>query len=795
MKFLEQIPLFLCCCFLSTAFAGSFSAEAIGLDRAPVLGRNLPYAPADGSTAVCNPPPFLWLPASKAEMVKGYHVQVSQSADFPAGNLLTASTSFLVWVPERVLEPGEWFWRYGAESANGEIAWSKARRFTMPENVTAFPYPTADKFKIADSSPRLLFNTENLKKTRGQITSGALKEMTGHLVAQVHDYAGKELIDEPGWLPPRNSKVFGRYYSATLIATRPDMDKMSDAALAYLLTGDAACGAEARRRILHFFSWDPAGTTGLAHNDEPAMWLMMRGCRAYDWTRELFSEEERGKIEHAMLQRARDFYNQLRKRPFENHPFVSHDGRIVGLLGEAAIALSGRFPEEATEWLRYVTYLYWSVYPAWGREDGGWNEGPGYWQAYLEIALHFVLALRSATGIDLSQRPFFANTAYYRLYLTPPGSRMMPFGDGLQSAPPGGTNIVYYFSTLLQDPYLRWHAENSPLRPLDGVPGYLLFDGQLKAEAPESLPQARYFPGVGLVSSHSNLANSADNVGFHFHSNPYGGVSHGHNDQNCFVLEAYGEALAIPSGEYDYYGSPHHEQWTQQTKAKCGITYDGGTGQKRGWAARGKIAAFSHTKDFDLIRGDATEAYGGTLDRALRDVVRVRPDVFVIRDSLAGGNERRYEFQLHALQQMTVDSPRVTIARPKASLEVRFLAPANLTFSQTDTYNPPPELPKYAQTWHLSAQAQPAKAVVFLSVLLPYRQNHQPQLPETKLLESASAIGVELKWPDGSRSIVGFAKPEARAPYELDEMRFDTEIYAVRLNPAGSITATLNQKF
>ena len=86
MKFLEQIPLFLWCCFLSTAFAGSFSAEAIGLDRAPVLGRNLPYAPADGSTAVCNPPPFLWLPASKAEMVKGYHVQVSQSADFPAGN-------------------------------------------------------------------------------------------------------------------------------------------------------------------------------------------------------------------------------------------------------------------------------------------------------------------------------------------------------------------------------------------------------------------------------------------------------------------------------------------------------------------------------------------------------------------------------------------------------------------------------------------------------------------------------------------------------------------------------------
>ena len=75
------------------------------------------------------------------------------------------------------------------------------------------------------------------------------------------------------------------------------MDDMETCALAHLLTGEKQLGLEAKRRILHFFSWDPEGPTGLWGYDEPAMWVMMRGVRAYDWTYDLFSSEEREKIE------------------------------------------------------------------------------------------------------------------------------------------------------------------------------------------------------------------------------------------------------------------------------------------------------------------------------------------------------------------------------------------------------------------------------------------------------------------------------------------------------------------
>ena len=74
-------------------------------------------------------------------------------------------------------------------------------------------------------------------------------------------------------------------------------------------------------------------------------------------------------------------------------------------------------------------------------------------------------------------------------------------------------------------------------------------------------------------------------------------VSHGHQDQNAFALAAYGEPLAIPSGYYNFWGSLHHFGWTQQTKAKCAITFDGGKGQPRGAQYKGKVAHFEQRGD------------------------------------------------------------------------------------------------------------------------------------------------------------------------------------------------------
>ena len=97
--------------------------------------------------------------------------------------------------------------------------------------------------------------------------------------------------------------------------------------------------------------------------------------------------------------------------------------------------------------------------------------------------------------------------------------------------------------------------------------GVVLKNDRIIAKSPSDLPQARYFPGVGLVSLHTELGSAANDIHFLFHSDPYGAISHSRPDQNAFTLEAYGEALAIASGYYTWWNSEHNQKWSYDTRS------------------------------------------------------------------------------------------------------------------------------------------------------------------------------------------------------------------------------------
>ncbi|HID06597.1 MAG TPA: DUF4962 domain-containing protein, partial [Armatimonadetes bacterium] len=575
------------------------------------------------------------------------------------------------------------------------------------------------------------------------------------------------------------------------VSTRPPMDAMERCALVYLLTGDRKYGDEAKRRILHFFSWNPNGSTSLFHNDEPAMWMMMRGVRAYDWIYELFTPDERKHVEAVMRIRAEQFYQRLRRRPFESNPYESHAGRILGFLGEVALAFIHEW-EEAPDWLDYVLKIFWCVYPAWAEDDGGWQEGPGYWRAYMSFALHFVVALKQATGVDLTKKPFFRNTPYYKLYTNPPYARHSPFGDG-QHAPPGrgAGHVMYHFSTLLRDPYIRWYSDYMKSGPGASILGFVLYDPTVKSKPPTDLPQARLFAGVGLVSMHTNLADGNDDVHFLMRSSPFGAISHGHADQNAFTLEAFGEALAIASGYYPWYGSPHHARWTRQTKAKNCITIDGGIGQTvRKREANGRIVAFVHGRGYDYALGDATPAYEGRLTQFHRHVIHVRPGIFILFDNVSAPKPVTFEWWLHALSQMELNEPQrtVTIRQRKAQLRVQFVEPTELTFKQTDKFDPPPEDNRPNQ-WHFTASTRRKVAdAQFLTVLMPYRTGEEGNLPRVHAIDSEQVAALELIHDDG-RDLIAFRREAVKqgGAVRVNDAVSDASAFAIGFDTHGGI--------
>lgn len=750
------------------------AALAAKLERTPEWNEK-PFAPAQGAALDLDPPAFVWLPVPGHG--GGYVLAVSRGEGFPeGGETLAEDVPMSVYVPRRALGPGRWFWRVGVRAGDGRTAWSTTRAFTIADGARPWPLPDVDALvrKVPGDRPRLFFTRDDAARVRSELPYAMEREYE-FLLIEGRRAVGQKLPAEPRAVEaqgPKRDAEFARIFRAT----RPPMDAMETCALAYLLSGDRRFGLEAKRRILHFFAWDPEGPTGLGHNPEPAMWMMQRGVRAYDWTWELFEPQERAAVEAAMKARARQFFHRLRGLPFESRPFHSHAARDLGFLGEASLCFAHEWPE-AREWLDYVLSLFWSVYPAWAGDDGGWNEGPTYWTAYMGFALHFAAALRKATGADLVQKPFFRNTPYYKLYANPPYARLSPFGDG-HEGPPGlaSGEVMYAFSTLLGDPYARWYAETVGSGPGNGPLGFSLYDPGVRARPPSDLPQARHFAGAGVVAMHAALAGPKNNAYLVMRSSPLGPVSHAHADQNAFAVEAFGEPLAIASGYYPYFNSPHHQEWTRQTKAACSVTVDGGRGQiGRSAEGAGRIAAFETGAEYDYALGDASSAYGKLLTKFHRHVLHVRPGTFVVVDELAAPAPVRFEWRLHALEKMEVapEQRQVVTRRGAARMRTTLVAPAALRFDQTGRFTPPPEN-KAPDQWHLTVSTAGKEiSTVFFAVLWPYREGRAP--PPVERIAQGDLLGAA--WTDGSARHEVLFSPEG---VRTRDVRTEARLAAVR---------------
>jgi hypothetical protein len=247
------------------------------------------------------------------------------------------------------------------------------------------------------------------------------------------------------------------------------------------------------------------------------------------------------------------------------------------------------------------------------------------------------------------------------------------------------------------------------------------FDGT--KPLPPGTQKSLYLPSIGWVAMHSDLADSRrTSVYFKSSPPPFGAFNHQHADQNAFVVNSGGERLAIESGYYDGYKSKHWRGWAHTTRAKNAITYDGGQGQvffedddtrRMGYGA---ITRFASTPDYDIVTGDAAPAYDGALTQAQRSIVYLRPNLIVVHDRLASAKPRRWEWNIHALRQMAVDSERaIRIESGGQSLCVEMLAGPELRFTQTSDWTDPPA--KGEPQWHGRFSTAPLPAAEFIAVM------------------------------------------------------------------------------
>ena len=787
-------------------------ARQLALDR-PSRRHEVSRAPADGQCLAVNPPVFVWLPVEGATE---YILQYSRDPSFRDASTVTlehpvvtrVGRQSLPWagmteftytarpatlrVLHECLAAGKWYWRYGCDAGGGAgVVFSSTREFSIADDAVALPFPDVKQViaRIGASRPRILVTPAQLERIR-ELGRSALKHEVEKMKQECDRRIGEPLLPEPDFLP--EGDAWAPTYQNLFRTTRPFFAGMAKCAETYLVSGDRKYGEEARRRLMHIVSWDPNGSTSLGHNDEPGTEIVRLAPRVYDYIHDLLTDEEREKCRRCFSVRIPQLYWALKARPFEVDPFESHAmGYYLEDLTEACIAMAGELDVE--EWLEYCLMMLWApFFPPYGGQDGGWCEGPSYWGWTVGVFMRAFRLVEQVTGLPLHQRESTRNTGFYKLYGNPPYNKMSLFGDG-QSGRSGGGEAMWELAMAFRNPYFQWFSDYQGYRP-SGLSAFLFHDQQVRAKPPADLPQAKCFFDVGLAAMHSDLAHGERNVQVLMRSSPFGSTSHAYADQNAFTLDAFGEPMAIASGYYPYYGSPHHQQWTWQTKAANAIGVDGQGQAPRDWDAKGRIAHFETTQYWHYALGDATPAYKGRLRKWRRHIVFLRPlddqmtPVVVIYDDLAARDPATFQWWLHAGHRMDIDelTQQVRIEAKDAQLDVFFLSPSDLRFSQTDEFTIPPE-GDYPSQWHLTAETTERNdACRFLTVLVPHRAD-QEEAAQVKLLSGRGCFAAEVVL-QGRKHVVAFRTDAVGGePVELGGVSDEGDVLAASWDAAGKV--------
>lgn len=614
---------------------------------------------------------------------------------------------------------------------------------------------------VPERAPRTLVLAGKADAFRAYCTTGEGAKAFAKIRADLdRDYLGMAFPAEPMTYgdpsPSKRTSDMADIWRAQQDTTGKLTAIAEAATLCWLVTGEEKYFAKARAILLGEATWhfEPdwkagavPGATDIYYNDEAHFRLWRKLPLVYDQLRAKLSTEDRATImahfkvrgdrSVAWIRRAK--VQDIRRNSLEIDA-DSHPVRFMAMTGLTALALWDDLPE-ARDWWSFAYTFYRDQFSPFGGDDGGWAEGNAYWRGTFEHASFQDTLLSLGDPLAYSSA-FWKNSPYFCLYNVQPYLHTI-FGDasnaGHFNLEPATADYFEHMARVTQNGYFRAYAElctDQRPRPIEKglanldrtyptaaeflIRNFIASDQPLPAARPlGDLPPHRYFADIGWVSMHSRLGEPEKDIQLTFKSSPYGSFSHSHADQNAFILNARGDSLLINSAYREYHNSPHHEQWTRQTKSKNAILIDG-VGQKpKDKNANGRITRFETTDRYVWTTGDATAAYAlaqqdrSPVQRVTRDVVFLdKADIVVLRDRVVLATPGKLSWLLHAEQAIEWEESRAraVVSGAHSAFAVHLLAPGVKWHGSVTTQFPVPVDPKYVGgevgagyvtgTWH-----------------------------------------------------------------------------------------------
>jgi hypothetical protein len=573
-----------------------------------------------------------------------------------------------------------------------------------------------EPFSTLAAHPRLLIRAGELKTIRKAIVSDPFTEWSYSRTLAT----GQALLD----LPPDTYEIKGPEH--TLLATSRDMEeRIITLSGLYLVTGRKDFAARATREMLAaaaFPDWYPS------HFLDTAELSAALGI-GYDWLYPILSPRDKNLIRQALIEKGmKPWIARIQSgnaKYSNNWVQVCHGGESL-----AALALADEEPDLSRQILDYARPAMQQIMQLFA-PDGGFEEGPVYWNYATIYNVLYLSALDTSLGTDygLSDLRGFSETGNYRIQSIGPTYLYANFGDAHPEAFPSPQ--MFWFARHFNKPEyavqerridqaVASHMDALTNRESSRFQILGVFWSATAPHATEDRPsRLAAFSRVNQVYMRGSWESNAWYVGFK------GGdakASHGHLDLGSFVLDAASQRWGLDLGPDSYglpsyFGSHRWDYYRLRTEGHNTLTIDGQNQETSGNAQIETVHDGDHSH-YAVI--DLTGAYQQKLVSWKRGILLDDTHRLLVQDDVIPKSPVNICWNFHTSATITIspDGRTALLGMNGQSLRATIQSPSIGRFEVASTARLAPETSNTGVTnliIRLPAQASPTTIAVAFS--------------------------------------------------------------------------------
>jgi hypothetical protein len=410
----------------------------------------------------------------------------------------------------------------------------------------------------------------------------------------------------------------------------------------------------------------------------------------YDWFYPELSQADRKLLRDAIVQKGLDPALKVHAEGgwWTSTPFnwnqVCNGGITIG-----ALAVAEDEPDRAERLLRYAVKSIPLAFESYA-PDGGWAEGPAYWNYATNYTVYFLAALDSALGTDfgLSNSQGFDRAGEFRIYSTGPTERTFNYADAdgeIEPAP-----ALFWLARRFQQPayagqQLRMAAPHADAFDL------LWFPEKTSTPAQANWPLDKIYKGVQVAYLRSSWKDP--NALWAAIKGGDNKANHSHLDLGSFEVDALGVRWAtdLGSDEYNlpqYFGPLRFTYYRLRTESHNTVLIDGENQDEK---AAAPIVGSILNGESPSVTIDLTAAYPGRLRKHTREIQMPQRSAVTIRERIEAAQPVEALWGMVTAADVTLNGREAVLSLAGKRMLAKIETPSDARFEIISTQPPQPQ--------------------------------------------------------------------------------------------------------